>query len=203
MECSSAADLLRRTVFDYVRFGYYRISLLEIPERKISEVDRIDRKIRDDFDITSCRVARQKKRKRGEAVIVYLRFKRWGLLLASEGTHHQEGRVRWHDLRARPFTLFGYLIGVGSDGKPWVKVAPGKIKKIRAVARRVALHQTDDVTRFLSWVGRVVAFKSPHTTRQLRAIENEINHARKAAGLPTVKASPFQADPKRRATEGG
>lgn len=177
---------MRRLIFDYLRYGYYRISVFTIPERKAGEGSRIDEKIIRDYGITHCRMTRMLRRRRGEASIVHLRFDRWVVLLATEGRHQQEERVRWHDLREGPLTLWGYSIRY-ENGSPTVRVGERKWKRIRESAHRIALHHEKRVSYFFQvWLERVIGFNHPGVIQQKMKLRNEINNRRGAARLPKI-----------------
>ncbi len=183
----SPGDLMRRLVFDYARYGYVRISVFEIPERKEGEGERIDEKIIENYGITYCRTTRMLRRRQGEASVVHLRLKRWIVLLSTDGKHRQEGRVKWHDIREKPLTLWGYSIG-SDNGKPTVRVAERKWKRVREAAHRIALHHEKRVSYFFQvWLERIIGFNHPGVIRQKMKLRNEVNHRRGAAGLPKVR----------------
>jgi hypothetical protein len=184
-QCHSPGDFMRRIVFDYVRHGYTRAALFEIPERKAGDVARIDRKLREDYRITDCRTTRMRQRRAGIASLVHLRFRRWVLLLATDGVHPQEGRVMWHDLREKPLTIFGYTVAVEHE-EVSVTVARRKWERIERVGAALALDDEANVRRFLRWMGRVVAFNVPGVVRQKQKLTDTINHTRQRAGLPVV-----------------
>ena len=182
----SPGALMRRLVFDYARYGYARVSVFEIPERKVGEGQRIDEKIMEDYGITYCRTTRMLRRRKGEASIVHLRFQRWVVLLSTDGSHPQEGRVKWQDLREKPLTLWGYSIRY-ENGRPNVRVAERKWKRVREAAHRIALHNEKRVSYFFQvWLEQVIGFNHPGVTRQKMKLRNEVNHRRGAAGLPKV-----------------
>jgi hypothetical protein len=185
--CNSPAQVLRRLVFDYLRYGYCRVAVFEIPQKKGADGDRIDRKVIEDYAITYYRKARMLQRRKGNASIVHLRYQRWIVLLATDGKHPQEGRVDWHDLREKPLTLFGYAVKVTPDAKPHVTVAQRKWARIRQVAHGLALHNEAKVDYFFRhWLERAVAFNHPMVMRQKMKLRNEINLRRGRAGLPKI-----------------
>lgn len=190
--CKSPSALMRRLVFDYLRHGYYRLSSFEVPAKKggAEELARIDQKIINDYSITYDRVRRMRGRRRGEASIVHLRYDRWIVLVATDGTHVQEGRINWHDLRREPLTLWGYSIRVTPTGSPVVKVADQKWSRIRRTAHAIALHNESKVSFFFrTWLERAVPFNHPGVMHQKMKLRNEINYQRGAAGLPKIQRS--------------
>lgn len=188
MIATSKGDLLRRVVFDYLRYGYTRIATIEIPETKATEEElvRIDRKIETDYRVTYHRPTRIRRREKGEASIVHVRWRRWFVLLATPGRHEQEGRISWHDVKEKPFHLFGYSLGIGRDGKPTVFIVRRTWERIRRIGGVVALRDTQEVERFAAWIEKVIAFDVPSVVKQKEKLRRAINDQRRAAGLPIV-----------------
>ena len=183
-EVHTLGQFLRRIAIDYVRFGYVRYALREIPEGKDPQL--IDRKIIDIYGITTCRMTRTRKRKQGLTNIVYTRFGHSFVLLAEEkGNHPVFDRINNYDIRTAPFHFCDYSIGI-TQGKSCVRVSNRMWKKVEYRFRKIGLHQREKVEEKLT---QLPYYGFPGVVRQKLNLVAEINQRRKRAGLPRVNLS--------------
>ena len=173
-------DLLRRIAFDYVRFGYYRYAVRSIPEGK--DLVKMDEKLRRTYGVTSCRTARMRQRKKGRAVVEYLRWHHTFILLATDGEHKCFSRIRSHDIRDTPLHLGGYSVGLRGKTVS-VEVSRQTLHTVKRSVKRIELTNRDQVEKALA---SIPWFHFPGVVAQQWKLLRQVNQRRKAAGLPEV-----------------
>ncbi len=176
---------LRKIAIDYVRYGYVQYAIRTIPEEKATpaELRRIDEKLIRLYGVTYHRTTRARRRAKGLANVAYVRYKRWFVLLATDGTHPQFDRVGSNDIRSYALLFCGYFIGL-RNGKVYVEIAPWRLKRIRRILVRIALWRAERVYAEFSQVSHSILF--PGVVRQKLKLLRFINKKRKRAGLPRI-----------------
>ena len=176
-QAQTLGSFLRRVAIDYVRYGYVRYALREIPPEK--DPTLIDCKLVALYGVTRCRVTRMRRRKQGLANVQYVRFGHSFVLLATEGHHPIFENLRTFDIRSAPLYFRGYSIGV-KQGKPCVMVAPNEWSKVQHRFSQIALHQKESVEHKLN---SLPYYHFPGVIRQKLTLVTAINKRRKQAGL--------------------
>ena len=180
-EVKSPGQFIRRIAIDYVRFGYVRYILRQIPVTK--DPTLVDRKLVDLYEVTQCRTKRLRRRNKGLANVVYTRFSHSFVLLASgEGIHPMFDKLRSFDIRTTPLHFCDYSIGI-TQGKPCVKVGCHAWKKVESRFGKIGLHQREKVEEKLN---RLPYYNFPGIVRQKTELVTVINQRRKRAGLSRV-----------------
>lgn len=179
-EAHSLGEMLRKVAIDYVRYGYYRYLLAEMPREKDAKV--IDHKLLTLYKITYCRTRRARQRAKGEAVVAYVRFGHRFILLATEGDHTEIEKQNFKDCRVQPIHLSGYTIGV-KNTKPCVQLSQKRYRALRKLLSRIALHNKTKLTDFFN---RISPFSFPGILRQKYKLLKMVNTKRKKAGLTSL-----------------
>jgi hypothetical protein len=187
-KATSFVELLRKVAIDYVRYGYYFYVIGKIPTTKDPKV--FDEQIIKTYGITLCRMARKRRRDRGEAVVAYVRYGYRFVLLATDGKHHEVERWAFKDCRLAPIQLSGYTVGV-KGGKVNVQMSLKRYRALRKLLSQIALHNEKKLTEFFR---RISPFKFPGILRQQQKLLKMVNAKRKKAGLQLVKTSPSPTD---------
>jgi hypothetical protein len=179
-EAHSLGELLRKVAIDYVRYGYYRYLVIEIPRKKDPKL--IDEKILKNYDITYHCTKRARLKLKGQAVTVYVRFGHRFVLLATEGTNTELEKRNFFDCRVKPISLSGYTVGV-KGGKPNVQMSLKRYRGLRKLLSQTALHNEGKLRDFF---GRISPFKFPGILRQQQKLLHMVNAKRKKAGLTRI-----------------
>ncbi|MBE9082847.1 hypothetical protein IQ278_12055 [Tolypothrix sp. LEGE 11397] len=185
-EARSFGELVRKVAIDYVRYGYYRYLVIEIPKAKDPKL--IDEKILSTYRITYHRTTRARLKAQGEAIVVMVRYGHRFVLLATEGTHTELEKRQCLDCRVTPIHLSGYTVGV-KHGKPHVQMSLKRYRGIKKLLIQTALHNENKLRDFF---GRISPFKFPGILRQQRKLLNEVNQRRKRAGLTRINLNHSQ-----------
>jgi hypothetical protein len=182
---SSLGWFLRKIAIDYVRYGYVCYAIRSIPEDKATpeELRRIDEKLLRTYGITYHRTTRARRKAKGLANVAYVRYKRWFILLATDGTHPQFDRVGSKDIRTYALLFCGYFIGL-RNGKVYVEMAPRRMKRLRRWMLRIALYREPRVYAEFGSISHSILF--PGVVRQKLKLLRLINKKRKRAGLPRI-----------------
>jgi hypothetical protein len=179
-EAHSLGELLRKVAIDYVRYGYYRYLVIEIPRKKDPKL--IDEKILKAYGITYHCTKRARLKRKGQAVTVYVRFGHRFVLLATEGTNTELEKRDFFDCRVKPISLSGYTVGV-KGGKPNVQMSLKRYRGLRKLLNQTALHNEGKLRDFF---GRISPFKFPGILRQQQKLLHMVNAKRKKAGLTRI-----------------
>lgn len=171
---------LRRIAVDYMRYGYYRWALRFIPPER--DPQKLDAKLIDAYGITACRTTRMRQRRRGLAVVQYVRWEHTFVLLATEGTHEQFDRLRSYDARNAPIHIGAYTIGHRSD-KVVVQV---RQRVWLAISKRMHANALGDRTAIETRLNSLPFYRFPGVVRQLRDLVSAVNQRRRVAGLPLI-----------------
>ena len=165
----------------YMRYGYLRYAVRTIPEGK--EFTTVDENIQRDFSISRDRMERMRRRKKGLANVVFVRFNYTVIRLATDGTHELFDKIDALDFRQNPLQFSGYSIGIKGH-KPYIKITARRFKAIRKQVQGIALHNHRKVT---DYVQRISPFSFSGVADQRWKLLKEINRRRKKAGLPRIQ----------------
>lgn len=165
----------------YMRYGYVHYYLREIPSHK--DLLEVDRKLLLTYDVTNNRMLRAKRKKEGVRNVVYIRFNRTFILLATEGKQPAFDRLKFLDFSDSPLYFFGYSVGV-KQGKPYIQIEPLRYKRLKKVAEKIALYQHDRVEKFLK---KVSPFSFKGVNGQRWKLYKLVNLKRKKAGLLRIQ----------------
>lgn len=182
--CKNIGEFIRRIAIDYVRYGYVRYVIREIPEGKNTLV--IDNKLRAHYKITSCRTTRMRRRQKQQAVVQYVRYGRQFVLLATEGKHDEFERLKYYDCRIAPIQVRSYSIGL-KNGVVRVCVRYEVWAETLRHFERIALHDLDNVEKKIN---ALPYCHFPGVIRQKQQLVSLINQKRSRAGLPPVTLTP-------------
>lgn len=173
---------LRRIAIDYMRYGYYRWALRFIPPER--DPQKLDAKLIDAYGVTACRTTRMRQRRQGLAVVQYVRWEHTFVLLATEGTHEQFGRLRSYDAREAPLHIGAYTIGYRASSH--VVVVQVRQQVWLALSKRIHLHALSDRAAMEMRINSLPFYRFPGVTGQLRDLVKAINQRRRVAGLPLI-----------------
>jgi hypothetical protein len=179
-EAHSLGEMLRKVAIDYVRYGYYRYLIAEIPRTK--NVNNVDQTLLKTYGITYCRTRRARERAKNKSVVVYVRFGHRFILLATEGTHTEIEKRNFRDCRLQPIQLSGYTVGI-QNKKPNVQISLKRYRAVRKLLTRIALHNEAKLTDFFN---RLSPFSFPGILRQKYTLLKMVNTKRKKAGLASL-----------------
>lgn len=177
---TNKGQFVRKIAIDYVRYGYVRYVLRQIPEGKNLAV--IDQKLITHYQVTFCRTTRMRRRRKQQAVVQYVRYGHSFVLLATEGIHEQFDRVVSYDCRTSPLYFDSYAIGI-KNGKVRVTIRRGVWAMVCDRFKQIGLHHTTKVEQQL---GALPFCNFPGVVRQKQALVSCINERRDRAGLPRV-----------------
>jgi hypothetical protein len=179
-EARTLGDFLRRIAIDYVRYGYHRYVLREIPLGK--DLAAIDGKLIETYGVTSCRMKRLRLRQKGQAVVQYLRFSRSFVLLATEGQHEVFSKVRSYQIQEVPLHIAAYSVGLVGNTVT-VRVSKDRWREIERQVLAIALGNKTYLENALS---ALPFYRFPGVVRQKWDLVTHVNKQRKAAGLPLI-----------------
>ncbi len=188
---TSSAQFLRKIALDYIRYGYIRYALREIPA--IKDVEAVDRKLIECYQITSCRSRRARRRAQKLSNVVYVRYGHTFVLLATEGKHQTFDQIMSHNFRIAPLLYQNYSIGIHSE-KPDVRVRAMIWSKVKRRFEMIALHEKTEVQRKLN---ALPFARFPGIIRQKRKLVHRINARRKRAGLAMLELPRFSQQRRR------
>lgn len=177
---TTPGHLVRKVAIDYLRFGYWRYKQLEIPQEK--DPCLVDDKLIDFYDITTCGMKRLRRRQKGLANVVFVRFRHSFILLATEGEHPAFNQLKSYDLRFVPLHFCGYSVGAVNH-KPCICICRLEWEKIKYRFGKIGLHNRGDVERKLN---ALPYYNFPGVRKQKIQLVNQVNRRRKKAGLPLI-----------------
>jgi len=184
VNCKSIGEFIRRIAIDYVRYGYVRYVIREIPEGK--DLLTIDRKLRTHYDVISCRTTRMRRRKKQQAIVQYVRYGQSFVLLATEGEHEQFERLNSYDCRTAPLQVESYSIGIKNQ-RVLVRIRHEVWASTVDYFDRLALH---DIQKVESKLNALPYCHFPDVVRQKQKLVSQINQRRSLAGLPPIAITP-------------
>lgn len=182
-EAETLGIFLWKVTYHYVKYGYCHYAVREIPEGKDLLV--IDEKLLRTYGVTYSRMTRLRRKREGLGNVIYIRYRRWFILLGTDGQHEAFSRIVSRNIQTSPLHFKGYSVGLKGK-KPWVMVTPHRMKRIKVIAYGIALHNERKVTDFLR---RISPYTFPGVIEQRRQLLTEVNRRRKRAGLPLIQVS--------------
>ena len=184
-ECVSENAMIQQIVLLVSRFGYQFWSPVTLPVFK--KPMNTDAKIIERFTLFDRKRVKPCSLQQ-PAKVRYLRFDRFGILLATHGRHRFFEEEPYQDIRTSPIELFGYRVGMTRKGKARRWSASVRLTQEQLAIIRQALLGQPRCCSFSSMpllmYGGVV--------RQLFALLREVNTVRLRAGLPPL---PYSALP--------
>jgi hypothetical protein len=190
-EAESVTGFVQQLACAYLGNGYHSYVLGEIPDKK--NPDEIDARFIDKFQLASSRWVRARRKKAGLANLHYIRFRRFFVLLATEGDHEffKTHRKQIRRIVEKPIAFAGYSIGYhrGVDGK-WhvsVRIHPERYRDIKARLLDIATKRSaDEIAKEF----RELRFE-PYAPvrRQMFNMLRAVNRVRGTAGLEKVPNS--------------
>ncbi len=171
-------------ISQYINHGYGRYIFREIPEGR--DLKKMDDKLVKVYGVTSDRMKRCRSNKKGAAKIMYFRFGRKFVLLASEGGPNEQNREFFkgvnHRFSKRPLHYRGYSIGI-KDNKANVMIVPERFLTIKNYGQSIALHNTEKVQ---AWFQGLTPFRFRGINKQKLRLLKDINKQRKKKGLTLI-----------------
>lgn len=171
----------------YVRHGYTSYAMRQIPEGK--DIESVDSKIFLAYNCTYNSNLKKKRRKEGKANVTYLRHEQTILLLATPGVH--EEFYKSADVKSiyeNPIYYSGYSIGI-QQGKPCIKIAPKRFKKISDRLHQIALH---DKRKVVGYFQQISPFTFKGVADQRWKLFRQIQKRRRTAGLKCTSKHQIQ-----------
>lgn len=184
---TTVEGFIQQVAVSYVLQGYFYYVLGEVPKGK--EAEELDSKIRSRYALDVSKWVRARRRRRGQASIQYLRYRRAFVLLATDAAdepYKLEGACQ--DIREAPLRLFGYEIGCYQRGSgrwhPSVRVERASWRRIVRWFRRRAVSCA--AGRLESWINRLPFAPFAPVRGQVLSLLVAINRKRKRASLPLL-----------------
>lgn len=180
---TTPVQFVRKVAIDYLRFGYVRYKRLDIPNGK--DIGSVEGKLFDCYDIIACRTTRSRRRSQGAANVVFVRYHRFVVLLATEGVHPQFDKLVWYDFRYAPLHFSDYTVGLHHN-TPCVRVGKAVWSEVERRFERIALHRQEELERKINSLPYA---RFPGVISQKIALVSRLNRRRKRAGLPPIALS--------------
>jgi hypothetical protein len=191
-EATTLEGFLQQLAVCYVGRGYWYYVSGFVPTDK--DPRDIDAKLIKRYDIAMSKWTRFRRKQAGLAGIQYLRFRRYFLLLATEGSHRfYEDEPNVCDVRRVPITFSGYSVS-SRCGRPHVRIAREEYLQIKAYFTEVACRLS--VERLQAELSSLPFEPYAPIRSQYLALVRAVNHCREEAGLSTI--SRFSVRLKRR-----
>jgi hypothetical protein len=172
---------LKRIAIDYMRYGYVRWVIRNIPPER--DPKAVDIKLVETYGVTQCRTRRLRSKRQGQAIIQYVRWGNTFVLLATQGEHELFSKLCSYDARSTPLHIERYSIGM-MGSKVVVKVRHQIWEAVWQRFEKLALYDHKVVE------GRLNAlsfYRFPGVVHQLYQLTRAINQRRRVAGLSRVK----------------
>jgi hypothetical protein len=175
----------------YLRHGYWRYVCGVIPEWK--DPSTVDEKLIRKYEIGISESTRARRKRLGKANLQYIRFERFFVILATEGTHPffqiEAGAIR--DIRRVPIKFHGYSISYRPGGRTragepdprWhshVEIMRERYKEIRDHLLELAVHRS--VNKLVLEFYRLPFEPYAPVRRQMLNLLRAVNRVRKTAG---------------------
>lgn len=189
MEVNSIFELFLRATKDYFSHGYFYY-FFTTPKKDFDKkkLRRTEVKLYKTYQVTSCRTKRHRRKKKGLANCVVLRYKQKFLILATEGEHENLEKQHFSDIRTKPLQfacheMFIWRTRKGGLPDASVRITKARMKAIRKILQRIELHKEDKVRAFYQKL-------SPYTfdginEQKFKLLKNT-NRRRKKAGLSRI-----------------
>jgi hypothetical protein len=184
-EASTLEGFVQQLAVCYVARGYWFYVSGVVPPHK--DPRRLDAKLIERYRITSSKFERSRRKASGLANVQYIRFGDHFFLLATAGEHRffrEEPGIL--DCREVPLKFGGYAIGYRGEHAQ-VRIERGAWKWLRSYYLDLATKRSVGwfATEFRRWPYEPYA----PIRQQTFIILNQVNRARKAAGLELVPTS--------------
>ena len=185
-EATSVVGFVQQLAVGYLARGYWFYVTGEVPERK--DVHAVDRKLIARYDVGLSKWAKARRKQAGGANIQYLRYKRFFVLLATEGHHrfYQDEGDSVRDVRESPIRFAGYAISY-RGGHPSVRIELEEYKRLKAYLLDLSLRRSAE---YLEGEFAKLPFE-PYAPvrRQLLCVLRAVNRARKKSGYEQLSNS--------------
>lgn len=190
----TVSGFVQQLACGYVKHGYLFYVAGQIPENK--DPGAVDQKLISRYCCDVPRWERSRRKRRGEANVQYLRFRRTFFLIATHGEHlffSEEGEGgRIQDIRREPVSFYGYSIGYtkGQDGKHHVSVRihPVEYRRLKAYFLDISVHRS--VENLTKEFKRLQFEPYARVKKQYFTILKLVNERRGQAGFEWV---PYQS----------
>jgi len=189
-EAASVEGFVQQLACNLVNKGYWFYVTGRIPSGK--DPEGVDRKLIDLYGLDISKWTRARRKAKGLANVAYLRYERFFVLLATQGSHllfEREGYV--NDIRRKPILFHGYSIGCGkgSDGRchSSVKISVEAFDELKAHFMNMAIHRSAQV--LAAEFGEIRFIPFARVRRQLLRLLAEVNGMRCASGFSSIGTS--------------
>ena len=186
-EAASVEGFVQQLACNLVNKGYWHYVVGNIPPHKDPAL--VDRKLIIRYGLDISKWTRARRKASGHANVAYLRYQRFFVLLATQGSHllfEQEGGIK--DIRRETIKFHGYCIGCGrgSDGRRHasVKMSAEAFGELQAHLMNICTHWSADL--IAAEFGRIRFIPFARIRRQFLRLLGEVNTARQAAGFSAV-----------------
>ncbi len=190
-EAETVTGFVQQLACAYLVNGYRSYVVGEIPEKKTPS--EVDARFAEKFDLAASRWVRARRKKAGLANIHYIRFRRFFVLVATDGEHEffQMHRRQVRRVENSPIAFGGYSVGYnrGVDGK-WhvsVRIHPERYRDVKARLLDIAAKRT--VPEMEREFAELRFEPYAPIRRQLLNILRAVNRVRRTAGLGEVPVS--------------
>jgi hypothetical protein len=194
-EATSPEGLVQQLAVSYLRHGYFWHVTGRIPNDK--DPQQVDRKLIEKYGIAISERERTRRKRAGLANMQYIRYRRWFILLASEGHHpfKQEEKAQLRDCRRYPIKFEGYSISYRRSGitpkgggpVKWhahVRIDGPTYRQLKSVFLERACHRSAK-NLALDFYGLPFEGYAP-IRRQFLKILKSVNEARQRLGYTTI-----------------
>lgn len=195
---TSPEALVQQVAVSYLRHGYWWYVTGWIPKGK--DPRQVDRKLIAKYGIGVSQRERARRKQAGLANMQYIRYRRWFILLVTDGHHpfKQEERSQIRDSRRHPIRFEGYSISYRRSGltpkgggePKWhacVRIDRWTYRKLKAFFLERACHRS--VENLAGDFARVPYARYAPVRRQLLTILRAVNAARARTGYDPVPHS--------------
>ena len=183
-EATTLEGWIQQLAVGHVARGYHFYFQGTLPEGK--DARAVDAKLIERYGVGISKYARMERKRRGLAVMRYLRFGRHFVLLATKGKHEvfwKDHGPRIRNVALHPIRLGGYAVSF-RGGRTCVRMEAAVWRQLQAYYLEEATRKPVEwfVRDFWRWPFEPWA----PIRRQTFVILNQVNKARKAAGLSPV-----------------
>lgn len=192
-EATTLEGFLQQLAVCYVGRGYWFYVTGFIPLDK--EPDSVDQKLIDHYGIEISKWARARRKRSGTASVQYLRYRRFFVLLATQGRHRffTDEAPNIRDVRKAPIKFSGYSVSC-REGRPHVRIEREEYLRIKAYFIEIASKRT--VSQIQAELAALPFEPYAPVRSQFLGFIRAINRVRMQAGLS--KISRFAVRLKRR-----
>lgn len=193
---TSVEGFVQQLAVSYLKNHYWLYVRGEVPEGK--DPERVDEKLLAKYPIAVSKWSRARAKKRGDARLQYLRYRRTFLLLSTlsaRGRPHPlfeaEERDAIKDARETPIQFYGYSVSY-KDGHPHVRIAEAQFRVLVEAFIGSALSASAEA--LAAWVVALPFEPYAPVKLQLRRLLGKVNRARRTAGLDKVPITCLRAN---------